>query len=259
MNGAHTYFLIANWINFLAPTGFWAMWAFLIVDPINNILPAVTDALAFVTTVTTIVATISTDDVNGDGEVTMADAEALVEAIAGFQTDLEAFSSTIDGVIAVFSWPIIASVVLASFNSFVYYWPITLFNTTNQGGKQPRASMWYAHITTFFWQHLIVGAGVPALAFLDSTSFGTGTLDFNTNGLIFIVMASLWGLTTILNIIFFAAEQNWHQAVITYNATALFEDPEYSETGFPEDPNEDPLEAAMEDAAVLMIDQDWSW
>ena len=91
MNAGHTYFLITNWINFLAPTGYWAMWALLIVDPINNILPAFTEALAFVGTVTTIVATISTEDVNGDGEVNMADAEALAEAIAEFQTELVAF------------------------------------------------------------------------------------------------------------------------------------------------------------------------
>ena len=67
MQTAHTYFLIANWINWLAPTGYWVMWVFLILDYETNIKPFLDDALAFVTTVTDIVALIGSSDPNGDG------------------------------------------------------------------------------------------------------------------------------------------------------------------------------------------------
>merc|ERR1719478_1479333 len=55
MKGAHTYFLLTNWINWLAPSGYWAMWVFLVLDYTNNIKPAVDEALDFVTTVSDIV------------------------------------------------------------------------------------------------------------------------------------------------------------------------------------------------------------
>jgi hypothetical protein len=67
MNSAHVWFLVLNWINLIAPTGYWAMWIFLKVDPVNNILPLVTSAMSLITDVTTVIALISSSDPNGDG------------------------------------------------------------------------------------------------------------------------------------------------------------------------------------------------
>lgn len=67
MNSAHVWFLVLNWINLIAPTGYWAMWIFLKVDPVNNILPLVTSAMSLITDVTAVIALISSSDPNGDG------------------------------------------------------------------------------------------------------------------------------------------------------------------------------------------------
>jgi hypothetical protein len=37
MKAAHFYFLIINWINWLAPVGYWALWVFLKLDYANNV------------------------------------------------------------------------------------------------------------------------------------------------------------------------------------------------------------------------------
>jgi hypothetical protein len=77
MKGAHTYFLLTNWINWLAPSGYWAMWVFMVLKPMDTLKPVLDDALALVTETTDIVALISTDDVDGDGDVDADDATAL--------------------------------------------------------------------------------------------------------------------------------------------------------------------------------------
>jgi hypothetical protein len=64
---------------------------------------------------------------------------------------------------------------------------------------------------------LIVGATVPVLAFLDTTDLGTGSFDFDGNGMIFIIMASLYGFSVIMNFMQFGAEKKWHKAMVIYN------------------------------------------
>jgi hypothetical protein len=87
---------------------------------------------------------------------------------------------------------------------------------------------------------------------MDSLSFGYGELDMSGNGLVFITMASVWGLTVFFNLINFGAEKKWHKAMITYGSTALLEDEEYINDAIPS-------EIVIEEDTILMNDQDWSW
>jgi len=256
MTAAHTWFLVLAYVNLLAPSGYWAMWVLLKIDPVANILPIVTDAMSLIGSVTTVIGLISSSDPDGDGaDNTADDATYIMDEITAFGATLDSFIAQIDGVIALFTWPIAAAVFLASCNSLSSYWPVVSFTTTEQGGKQPRASFWFAHIEIFFWQTLIVGGCSVALAFLDTTSLGGGTFDMEGNGLIFIVMASVYGFTVIMNFINFGAEQNWHQAMITYAATELLANPDY--VNDPNGPSEEVVEE--EESTMLMNDQDWSW
>lgn len=73
---------------------------------------------------------------------------------------------------------------------------------------------------------MIIGGAACALAFLDTTSLGTGSFDLEGNGLIFIVMASIWGFSMVMNLINIHAENNWHKAMLNYAAVKMAEDPE---------------------------------
>lgn len=73
MNAAHIWFLVLSWVNLLAPSGYWAMWAFLKVDPVNNIIPLITDVTSLLASVTTIISIIGSADPDGDGVDNTAD------------------------------------------------------------------------------------------------------------------------------------------------------------------------------------------
>jgi len=103
---------------------------------------------------------------------------------------------------------------------------------------------------------LIVGGGACALVFLDTTSLGTGSFDIEGNGLIFIVMASIWGFSMVMSLINIHAENNWHKAMLNYAAIKMVEDPD---TLYSNDPNGLEEEVAVEEETMLMNDQDWSW
>ena len=106
---------------------------------------------------------------------------------------------------------------------------------------------------------MIFGAAPPVLAFLDTLDFGVGEFDIATNGLIIVLMAGIYGFTVVMNIINFGAEKNWHQAMITYNATELRANEDY--VNDPNAKNNDAEEEVVEEdeGEWLMNDQDWSW
>jgi hypothetical protein len=142
------------------------------------------------------------------------------------------------------------------------YWPVVKYVKTTKGGKQPRTSAWWGHIKIFFWEYLIIGAGVPALAFLDTTSLGTGEFDLGGgSGLMFLIMTCVYGFTVVMNVMNYGAEKNWHRAMITYAGQALLDDEKYSNSPIAAEPadeenNGDEIE---EEGEWLMADQDWSW
>jgi hypothetical protein len=80
MKSAHFYFLVINWINWLAPVGYWTLWVFLKLDYQNNVQPIIDDALAIIDDITSLIAVISSSDPDGDGNDDTADDLAYVEA-----------------------------------------------------------------------------------------------------------------------------------------------------------------------------------
>jgi hypothetical protein len=141
------------------------------------------------------------------------------------------------------------------------YWPVVKYVKTTKGGKQPRTSAWWGHIKIFFWEYLLIGAGVPVLAFLDTTSLGQGEFDLGGgSGLIFLVMICVYGFTVVMNVINYGAEKNWHRAMITYAAEGLLANEKYSNSPISEveSVEEEDVEENGE-GEWLMADQDWSW
>jgi len=115
MTAANTYFIISAWVNFLAPFGYWALWVFLKLDPVTNIMPLFTDAMALLTSVTALVATLGSADADGNGvENELTDAEAIETATTSFMNELDAFIAKTDTLTAILSWPIVAGCGIAS-------------------------------------------------------------------------------------------------------------------------------------------------
>merc|ERR1711959_619194 len=63
--------LLISWINLLAPFGYMAMYVFLLLDPLDTIMPYVDDAMALMESVTSLMEllAISDGDYNGDETV----------------------------------------------------------------------------------------------------------------------------------------------------------------------------------------------
>jgi hypothetical protein len=112
----------------------WAMWYFFKLDIEGTIMPVYTDAMALVTGITDLVTAISTDDADGDGDVDADDAEYIQNLLSDFAASLTSVMSAIDGIIAIFTWPLLAGLALNSFNGISNYWPVVLFSATIDGG-----------------------------------------------------------------------------------------------------------------------------
>lgn len=111
------------------------MWYFFKLDLEGTIMPFITDAMALVTGVTTLIAAISSDDPNGDGTSNdAADATYVSDLITAFGASLTAVLAAADGIIAIFTWPLLAGLALNSFNGLSNYWPVVLFSATIDGG-----------------------------------------------------------------------------------------------------------------------------
>lgn len=187
MNAANIYFVIVSWVNFVVPFGTLAMWALLVVDVENNILPLVTSLMGAATDITDLVATVSAGmDTDADGAVSEAEYNAFFASVSGFSGIIDGVLADVNTVIGLFSWPLIAGIFLNFCIISIYYWPINYWGAT-VATVTPRTSAYYAHIKALFWTHLVLG-WVPAfMSFLDTTTLGSGTFSMTGNGLIFLV------------------------------------------------------------------------
>jgi len=263
MKAAHTYFYLINIINFIAPAGYWAMWALIKIDPVNNILPIVDEVMDFITLITdftTLVGGASTGDYDGDGDEDADDLTYLEGELAAFETALTDLFDLFDVVIQLFTWPIAAACVVASFNAIASYWVIARYKKTVKAPtKTMRVGAWMSHVKVFFWQNFIIGAGITALAFLDTTDLGSGEFDMTTNGLIFIVMGGVYGFTTIFNLINYKTERKWFKMIRAYAAVNHYADDEdFDQYGKLNGKDADEV-AEIEDEDTLFDDNEWSW
>jgi len=257
MRSAHTYFYVINLINLLAPSGYWFVWVWFKIDPMNNIMPVITTVMDFVSSITTF-SSLLTPTLDGDydesGVVDSADQDYLEAELTTFTDGLTDLMDSFTGIIALFTWPIAAACLLSSFNSLASYWPLALFTSIKKGGKQPRLSMFWGHVKIFHWQYLIVQGGAVALAFLDTTALGSGTFDMTGNGLLFIIMGAVYAVTVIFNFVYFKVEHRLHMTMLAYAAENKYGVDEKYDNGMGEDDMEN-----GDDEWEEFDDAEWSW
>jgi len=115
--------------------------------------------------------------------------------------------------------------------------------------------MWWGHVKIFHWQYLIVQGGAVALAFLDTTALGAGTFDMTSNGLMFIIMGAVYGVTVVFNFIYFKVESSLHKTMLAYAAENKYGVDELYDNGMGEDAMENGDDAEWEE----FDDAEWSW
>lgn len=122
------------------------------------------------------------------------------------------------------------------------------------------------------------GGASVALAFLDTTSLGADEFNMTGNGLVFIIMAGVYGVTTLFNFIFYKTERMWFYAQLSYGAQTWGADERFSLGGETEAADDDTQEwdigncdsyiddadyeaclVAEAAANSLFTDADWSW
>lgn len=130
MSAANTYFVIIAWVNLLVPFGYWFLWAWFVLDPVNNVLPLVTAFTELLEAVVDFLADLGEGDLDGDGDEDADDATLLTESTELIQEVIEDFIALIDSTLGILSWPLIAACGLASFLSFSPYWVINYYGGT---------------------------------------------------------------------------------------------------------------------------------
>ena len=124
------------------------------VDPVNNIVPIITEVTDLMTSVTDMLALVAiTDgDYDADGDTDADDQTYFEDTMGDFTAQVDALIVSATDILALFSWPILAGLVIASFNSLASYWVIAKFKSSRKAHTKPsRMGAYWEHVKIFMW------------------------------------------------------------------------------------------------------------